>query len=189
VTAYPTSSQYEGSVVTIGKWPTESESAAALDRHLASCRHLFNVYPECRGELLQPRYGQKSKTVRIDRILLPRPPLIEAGWTHGALGLEVKRSGEKVGPALAQMTDYGRSAWIITVGRVKVWLDWIFLWPLDEQFGTVASMMAQNRLGSAWSSGWYCLNLYSGQAKVLRVDHRGRPDIGAAANGLQTGSR
>ena len=175
-------------VTTAGRWATEADSWAALDRILDSCG-LFTVYREVAGEILQPRPGQRDRTVRIDRLLTPTAQLIGAGWRYGAVGVEAKRSGEKIGPPLAQIVDYGRSAFTIR-GGLRVWLDWVFLWPLDKQHGTVASFMAQNRLGSAWTSPWRPLELYSGEGRVLTVDRYGRPDIGpAVTNGKRTGSR
>ena len=58
-----------------------------------------------RREIVQPRPGQVQRTVRIDRVLLPKLKLVTAGWTHGAIGIEAKRSGEKIGQPLAQMAD------------------------------------------------------------------------------------
>jgi hypothetical protein len=186
----PTTVTWDGgiSVCTNGKWATEAESVAALDELLGRYSTLWTVYPECWGELLQPRYGQERKTLRIDRLIVPSSKLISFGWMYGAFGIEAKRSGEKVGPALAQAGDYGRSAWAIR-GGIKIWPDWVFIWPLQHQAGTVASVMAQNRLGSVWSSWWWPLSFYSGESKVLRVGRDGRIDIGDGNTGLRTGSR
>jgi hypothetical protein len=176
-------------IVTGGKWATEAEAAADLDRRLDKYRTLFHVYRECRGELVQRRYGQQDRAVRIDRILTPGRALLDAGWTFGAIGVEIKRSGEKIGPPVAQMSDYVRCLWEIGPGRIKVQLDWVFLWPLEKQHGNAASWMAQNRLGSAWATFWHPLSFHSGESRVLCVGRDGRIVIGSCNTGLRTGSR
>jgi hypothetical protein len=86
------------------------------------------------------------------------------------------------------MHDYIRSVWVLP-GGTKVWLDWVFLWPLEEQAGTVASIMTQGRLGSAIPHNWSWLKLYSGQVKVIRVDRNGTVELGDGKTGLRCGSR
>ena len=172
---------------TAGQWATEADALAALDDVLERVG-LFVVHKEVCGQLVQPRPCQAERTVRVDRVLTPMSRLREAGWHHGAIGIEAKRSGEKVGPPLAQMVDYGRSLFALS-GGVRVWLDFVFLWPLPMQHGAIASFMAQNRLGSAWCHDGR-LELFSGQdPALLRAWPNGRLIIGPGLNGKRTGSR
>lgn len=172
---------------TIGDWSTEEESAAALD--LAVGTSLWNVYREVPGILSQPRPSQGTRNVRIDRILVPAQRLILAGWNHGVIGIEIKRSHAKIGPPIAQAMDYSRTVWTLPSAGIKVWLDWVFVWPMDKQIGPTASILAQNRIGSASCDPWTKLHLKSGESNIIRVRRDGSFDIGDALNGCKVGSR
>lgn len=175
------------SEVTVGQWATEADSASALDAILDQLG-LWTVHKEVEGKLMQPRAGQANQDVRIDRVLVPRKNLIDCGWRHGIIGIEVKRSGVKVGPPIAQALDYGRSAWRLPAG-FTVWLDFVFIWPMGGYHGTLASILEQNRIGSAYSTDWDRLYLRSGQANVISVRRNGEIRIGAAQGGRKVGSR
>ena len=137
---------------TIGSWPTETAAAAALDVVLDDCG-LFDVYKEVPGELQQPIYPQKAGPVRIDRVLVPRPHLLHLGWDHRTIGIETKRSGEAIGPALTQMLDYRRS--IFHLPTADIHLAFVFLWSAQPQHYATESVMAQYRVGVAWSTDRY----------------------------------
>lgn len=98
---------------TIGNWPTETESAAALDAVLDRV-DLWKVYPEVTGTLSQPRPAQAQRSIRIDRVLVPNTRLLQLGWTHGVIGIEIKRSNIKIGPPIAQAMDYSRAGCCIS---------------------------------------------------------------------------
>jgi hypothetical protein len=179
------------STVTAGTYSTEAAALQALDRILDACG-LFHVHREKAGVLTQLRIGQTTTAVRIDRLLTPTSRLEAAGWEDGALGIEAKRSGEKVGPALAQMGDYLRSVFPCRAG-VHVTPAWVFLWPCAKQHGTNASFMQQHRLGSVWHGYGGGLEFYTGEARVLTVRRHAdgwtaEPGPGRS-NGRRTGSR
>lgn len=173
---------------TLGDWATEAASAAAFDTAIGT--ELWSVYREVDGVLTQPRPQQINKTVRIDRILIPKAPLIDLGWTHGIVGIELKRSREKIGPAIAQALDYSRSVWTLTgVGYSRVWLDWVFVWPMPKQSGSMASVLAQNRVGSATPLYGDGYQLKSGETSLICVAHDNYIRIGTATNGTKVGRR
>jgi hypothetical protein len=180
----------EGGELTFGTWATEAEAAAELDAALAACG-LWSVYSEVRGTLCQPRPAQNDKTLRIDRVLIPNQRLRGLGWAHGAIGVEIKRSGVKIGPPIAQAMDYSRTTWIIEeLGGLRVWLDWVFIWPMPKQGDTVGSILAQNKIGSATASRYYLLHLQSGSGQnLITVTRDGEITIGAGASGRKAGSR
>lgn len=162
---------------TIGNWRTEEDSVAALDIRLTAAG-LWRIYREVEGTLVQPRPRQRDKHVRIDRVLVPNQHAIQQGWNHGILGIEAKRSGEKIGPALAQAIDYGRSVFTLP-GGISIWLDWVFVWPVGEQKGTVASIMAQNRIGYACPFG-QTVRLAAGEKNIwLNTDGNSGTKVGA----------
>ncbi len=173
--------------MTAVHYQTEQDAAAAFDEAVERTG-LFNIYREVRGTLLQPRPGQVDKSVRIDRILAPTVRLCELGWHRGMIGVEIKRSGIKVGPAIAQAMDYTRACFTIGYG-VQIIPSMVFLWPTDKQHGPLASVLAQNRLGTADSNHWAALRLMSGEMNILHVSHTGDVRIGTGAAGAKVGSR
>jgi hypothetical protein len=66
------------------------------------------MYAEVEGEYVQPRIETEQKDARIDRILIPQPKAVAAGWTGGIIGIEGKRSGAKAGKLVCQAIDYTR---------------------------------------------------------------------------------
>lgn len=176
--------------LTLGGFATEADSAAALDERLnaAGCWH---VYREVHGELSQARPAQlaASHHVRIDRLLLPKHQLTSSGWVYGAVGIEIKRSGVDIGPVIAQALDYGRSLWRLPDG-VRVWADWIFIWPMARPHGTVESIFAQNRIGAAHITFDGDLRLLCSSSNTLiTVGRDGGYRLGHPTNGRKVGSR
>lgn len=172
---------------TQGDWLSEAESAAAFDGAIDP--DVWSLHREVRGRLVQPRPQQVDKTLRIDRILVPGPRLIRAGWTNGIIGCEIKKSGVKIGPVIAQAMDYSRAVWTLEPSGIRVWLDWVFIWPMSKQSGPIASVLAQNRIGSATADRWTRIHFKSGECNVVKVDSNGIIDLGQARAGARVGNR
>lgn len=173
---------------TVGHWDTEAGSAAALDAILEQAG-LWTVYREVPGALSQPRPSQAGKALRIDRVLVPGGKLIKLGWAHGNIGIEIKRSGMKIGEPIAQAMDYSRAVWTLPQGGIKIWLDWVFIWPAPKQYGTIGSILAQNRIGCAYTSERAPLTLHNSGEHLLEIGRDGEIRIGAGRNGQKAGSR
>ncbi|NDC95575.1 hypothetical protein EBZ38_13570, partial [bacterium] len=124
----------------------ETTLVARLDELLKECGQ-FQVWREVPGHLMHPMPGQ-STAVRIDRLLRPSNALIAQGWKFGVIGIEAKRGGEKVGPALAQMVDYRRSLFSID-GGITLHPSYVLLWPWRGNGGPSWSQCIQQRLGAA----------------------------------------
>ena len=186
----PEPTAWDGEDCTFGSYLTEAESAAALDSILLQCG-LWSVYREVRGTLCQPRPAQDGKGLRIDRILVPNRRLRDLGWKHGVIGIEIKKSGAKIGPPIAQAMDYSRTIWTLDqLGGTRIWLDWVFIWPMPKQSGTIASILTQNRIGSASADNWTLLQLKCGEHNLIKIERNGTISAGsAAANGQKAGSR
>jgi hypothetical protein len=143
-------------VTTLGSFTDEPVSMDDLDKRLERSG-LFMVYREVYGENLQPRIDIESKagsdnihkTAYIDRILVPKPQLIEAGWRGGIIGVEGKKSGMKIGKAVCQAMDYTRCVWTLPDRHVHVMAKWIFVWPADIEKCDLGSIMANFRIGTA----------------------------------------
>lgn len=187
--AFPGSTQERA--VTIGNWDTEEDSKAELDCRIAATG-LFRVYPEVTGTLIQPRPGQTDTGMRIDRVLLPTEKLRDLGWKHGAIGVEAKRSGERIGKPLAQATDYVRTSWLLPgSGGIRVELSLAFLWPVAEQYGPVASYMVHQRVGSVDFDGYTRIRFRIGPQTVVRAGLDGKVNLGlqSVQSGRKSGNR
>jgi hypothetical protein len=179
---------------TTGDWLTEQASAEAFEAAITPSG-LFRVYREVAGILIQPRPSQVDKTMRIDRLLVPTAKLSAIGWAYGAIGVEIKRSGVKIGPPLAQAMDYTRGVWPIR--GILVQLGAVFLWPCGKQHGPVASLMAHNRVGTVSTSPWVSAYFQFGEETILRIDKSGQvtsrytglPHVGNGLSGRKVGSR
>ena len=174
-------------MTTAPTFTTEAETCTAFDDIIAH-PGLFTSNADVRGTLLQPRPGQVDKSVRIDRILLPTVQLLDLGWRHGIIGVELKRSGIKIGPAIAQAMDYTRSVFTLAAGY-QVVPSMVFLFPLEKQHGPLASVLAQQRIGAAQTTRGSLLHLTSGEMNILHVANTGEVRIGAQSSGTKVGSR
>lgn len=137
---------------TEGGFNSEDEAWEHFDYTLSTYRDHFRVHREVRGELLQPRYDTGSAGVRIDRIVVPSQAAIDAGWVQGPFGVEIKRSGKKLGRMVCQAMDYTRSVFSLPNGFL-VGLQWVFVYPVIQPRGDIESVMAQNRIGWACAKG------------------------------------
>jgi hypothetical protein len=135
--------------------------------------------------LVQPKPWQVDKTMRLDRVLVPTDRIL--GWKCGPIGVELKRSGIKLGPPIAQLGDYSRSIWMLP-NNWNVWLTYLFLWPAPKIGSIAGSHLAQQRLGTARGHGYQRLKFASGEIVLLTWDH-GITHIHASVAGQRAGSR
>lgn len=179
-------SSRERTEYTTGSWSTEEESARAFDL-LISELGMFRVFHEVTGTLTQPRAGQRERSLRIDRVLVPLATLRDRGWKHGAVGVEIKKSGISIGPPLAQALDYVRGSW--QIGGLWLQLGAVFLWPTAKQSGPIASLMIHSRVGTAGFGGSDHLKLAMGEEVLIANSAYGGIRIGTTESGRGAGSR
>jgi|ERR1051326_4069081 hypothetical protein len=174
--------------LTCGDFQDEAAAVADFDARIAQC-DLFMSCKEVCGFYLHPRYGAELCNPRIDRILVPNAKLLKAGWEYGPIGIECKKSGEKIGKAVSQAMDYSRAAFELPGNFALVVLRWIFIWPLSTFAGDIESVMAQNRIGGV--SGYYShdLKFKASGSNMLYVGQDGRFEIGNVKCGNRTGNR
>lgn len=136
---------------TSGSYATEESACAAFDRLAEKDPRFSRVYPECWGRYAhQSPYEDETKP-RIDRILIPSKALQNAGWLHGPIGVEIKRSGIKVAPPIAQCIDYLRASFCPdekTMAGFFMPVGMVFLFPCPLIHHGLASVMAQHRVGN-----------------------------------------
>lgn len=171
---------------TAGKHGEESASVAELEVLLRPYGKYFRHYPEVTGQYMQPKLGAAKSSCRIDKIIVPSQELIDAGWTHGPFGIECKKSNKKIGPVIAQCQDYKNAAFCLSPG-FHVVLEWIFIWPLEKQFGDIASVMAQSRIG--YVNKTYREVLFFGTDSKRLISFDGQVYASSTQVGKRMGSR
>jgi hypothetical protein len=151
---------------TYGDYEAESDACDVFDE----CAHssgMWIVHREIVGMPWQPRpFAKEKQNLRIDRILQPKQRLIDLGWPHGCVGVEIKASGVKIGPPVSQMLDYSRCMWQLPTGNATA-LKYIFLFPCRSALGNMMSVMHQNNLGFAMEFGRRRLGLKLGGASLF----------------------
>jgi hypothetical protein len=174
---------------TAGNFTDENEACDSFDRIITDS-DLFTVYKEVTGKMIFNRFYKKEIiNPRIDRILTPKIKLINAGWDNGIIGVEIKRSGKKVGRPIAQSMDYLDSAWFITPANLAVLLSHVCLYPCDQLYNNVGSICSQNHIGQIILH-YNKLEIFSGQNRLLSYNFENKElVIRTNKNGLTTGSR
>lgn len=133
-------------VMSLGDFATEAEAWKHFDQVIGHSKS-FRSYPEVTGQYVCNPPGKQLKTPRIDRVLVPHRNVIDAGWPHGPIGIEGKRSGQKAGAVVSQALDYSQATFELMKG-FHVWLEWVFIYPFDVRaVGDLQSIMSQNRIG------------------------------------------
>jgi hypothetical protein len=129
---------------------TEPDAWAHFDA-LMEANKSFRIYREVSGEYIQPRPQTEDKTARVDRLMMPLPKALEAGWRGGAIAIEGKKSDCHVGRLVTQALDYSRCAWTLgeehTYPGLTLMTRWVFVYPVERQHGDLESIMVQNRIG------------------------------------------
>jgi hypothetical protein len=162
---------YQPAHVTVGDYQTEQEACSAFDE--AALRSgAFKLWKEVPGEMIHPLPGNGEKQrYRIDRVLVPTEKLVDAGWTKGLIGVEIKKSDVKAGPPLSQSLDYLRCAWTGPLW-IRFMIGYVFLFPMEKTQGTIASLMAQNHFGTCRlnydpSKEWHRLEFFLGEQPLI----------------------
>lgn len=141
--------------------------AKEFDEVLASLANWFRVASEVTGWYVSQRSRVKAGRPRIDRILMPTKAMQDEGWDIGPIGVELKREGgKKIGPPVCQAIDYTHAVFPVGNGSTCM-LEWVFVYPLREVAGDIASIMLQNRVG------WACSHLgvlYLKTDRTIRIE-------------------
>ncbi len=136
-----------------------------------------------------PHPRQEHHSLQADILALPTEKLCQAGWCHGAIIFEVKRPGAKIGRGLNQLLDYVNSAWYMNDG-VLVVPSFGFLFWAQAKGGPVASIMAQQHIGTAELNHRNELEMRCGGQTVLRLTASGHiVKLGRINFGHKIGSR
>ena len=135
-----------GELMTYDGWPDEKAAQAFLVDFLTGNRY-FEVRSQVGGVPWASHVFQRAQTVRADILLLPRKNADEVGWNHGALIIEIKKSGTKLGPPLSQLLDYMNCHFL--VNGIAIMPSYGFLFPALSPHGPLASLMTHQHIGTA----------------------------------------
>ena len=133
--------------VTGGNFTNERQGTLRLLELLRPTK-AFHIYSEVPGVLLQPRPGTTQLGVRCDILLTPTKLLLDAGYHSGAICVECKASGKKIGPAICQAMDYARSAFSVPVSNIRVVPSYCFIWHMGALYDGMGSVTCQHNVGS-----------------------------------------
>lgn len=176
-------------IETTGHWATEPEAEEYLVAFLRQTG-LFTVYRQRTGVPIAKHHFQvqSKESLRVDVLLTPQATLMAQGWQYGAIIIDAKRSGIKVGPGLNQLMDYMSTAWPVR-GGIMVLPSFAFLFPARSPGGPVASIMSHQHIGAAEVDYHDRLILYCGHSRVLVTTRSGQVEIGKMDFGLKMGAR
>lgn len=181
-----------GNILTGGEFENEPAAWEWFDAMIDRSKSFRNC-KEVRGTYIQPRIDTDEKDARIDRVLIPLKPAIEAGWGDGAIGIEGKKSGTKIGKLISQAMDYTRCVWELeehhsSVPGLLLMTRWVFIYPVDRIVGDIESIMAQNRIGYVRISS-RMLAFSCGGTNGITIDAGGLIDVKQLPMGRKRGSR
>ena len=158
---------------TVGPWETEEKACAAFDAAASGDTRFSRLYREVEGRPLTRSPFDHDHGLRIDRILMPSKALQDAGWLHGAIGVEIKASGTKLGPVVAQAIDYTRCAFEVQPGFFMP-VGFVFIFPVQIPGADLGSVMTQNRVGSCVVTPLGQLVFFRGSSRIVSVEERER---------------
>lgn len=142
--------EYSGSLSTDGDYKTEDDAKHAFLEAFGTTG-CFKIFREVECWYFGGSVFGDKPTGRIDFLMTPQKKLLEAGWKNGIVGVEVKKSGHKVGPLICQMIDYSKAIYRLPddVGGSLVCLSSVYSFPGFNSGGTLGSVMANHRIGIA----------------------------------------
>ena len=173
---------------TTGEFATEPEAWIHFDSVMKTCG-AFRVHREVDGEYIQPRPQSESKGARVDRLLIPIAGAVDAGWDDGAIAVEGKASGSKLGPLITQALDYTRCVFRLEKGPPGLLIvpTWVFIYPLDNPRGDLESVMVNNRIGYVRATNGLIFSC--GGTNGITIDDLGTITVKRLPMGRKRGSR
>jgi hypothetical protein len=141
---------YNESLTTAEGYEHEDEAKAAFFAAF-SATGCFKIFQEVECWYFGGSVFGDKPTGRIDFLMTPQKTLLDAGWKNGIVGIEVKKSGHKAGPLICQMIDYSKAVYRLpeSAGSSLLCLSSVYSFPAISCGGTLGSIMANHRIGSA----------------------------------------
>jgi len=106
------SNRNDSQQLTCGNYEKEADAESAFDNAINS--DFFVIEKEVEGRRLfdDKAVSVDGQRVRIDRVIHPTDKAVKSGWQHGPIGIEIKKSGVKLGPVFAQVLEYRQSIFL-----------------------------------------------------------------------------
>jgi hypothetical protein len=170
---------------TCGQFDTEKQAEDWLCGFLESTKS-FKLYRQLDGFPVFRHHMQQMQNIRCDILALP----INDQITTGAIVIEVKRSGEKIGPGLSQLQDYLRSVFPVK-NAICVAPTIGFLFPCPKQHRAAASWMQHQHLGTVFQADISGnLMFFTGEERLIEFNNDGSLRFSRASKcGRGMGSR
>jgi hypothetical protein len=178
----------ETELATEGNYMTEDEAKRDF-RSFVINTNMFNMYEEIECSYFGAPPFAETNRGRIDFVLSPKKTLIDAGWCNGFVGVEVKKSGHKAGPLVAQMLDYSRSVFQLepTQGCIRGVFSSVLCFPAIPYKGFCQSLLSQNTLGVI-TARTGVFRMLVGSRNILTI-YNGEMTVNAMSCGWKVGSR
>ena len=161
---------------TCGNFNPETEAEKFFDSHI-NPEYFYNE-KQVKGRRLyddKPIVGGNGQNLIPDRILYPTHKAYSDGWIYGPIGIEIKKSGIKLGPVFAQVLEQRQSIYrseYLHGARVMPLLFAIF--PADKIMNNLGSIsVTQSILSCSYKSYNKCLKFYAGNIGVLSIGKNG----------------
>ncbi len=153
---------------TCGNFKEEKDAEDCLFTFLQSTK-LFSLYRQLDGVPIFRHHLQQIQDVRCDILALPISDTIFTG----AIVIEAKKTGEKIGPGISQLLDYLHSVFTVRNG-IGVIPTLGLLFPCHKQNSATASWMQHQHIGTIETNDYKRhLLVYSGEERLLEFGEDG----------------
>lgn len=162
----------------------EAELEDRLAAHLEASG-LWHVYRQVTGRALWAPCS-RAGVMRADVVAVAAAQGLEAGWGAGAIVFEIKCPDRAPGPGLCQVMDYLSCTFRLPAEEILPAFG--FLFPAEKVHGPLASVLCQNRAGTARLDRRR-LTCWCGEQRVVTIGKDGTLDVGTTNLGEKFGSR
>lgn len=159
---------------TCGNFATENDACEFFDRFMEGNK-FFVVESEVKGRRLYDSQPLDPKAnwqgLRIDRILHPTINAFQAGWGFGQIGVELKKSGIKIGGVIAQVIEHRTTVFMSKyLCNTRIMPIMFAVFPMEKLLNDVASFCAQhNILSCSYNKYSNCLKFTSPSRNCLEI--------------------
>jgi len=180
--------------VSCGNFENEKAAASYFDCCAKLLEPHFEVLSERTVELGTPPigYSQGKHTkfcFRPDRLLIPRDTqYMNERWNLGVVAVELKRSGEPIGPAWRQAHNYVGSRFFDSRLGLIHCVSTVFVFPFLRQAADQANYMNHFRVGVARPIGDCGVQFALASDVILNVIDNWRCDVNLSRLQFHTGS-
>jgi hypothetical protein len=162
----------------------ESEDAACIGFDALINKDYFINEHEVKGRrLFDDKPADCEQKVRIDRVLFPTQRAFDAGWIHGPIAVEIKKSNMAVGPIFSQVLEYRQSIFISKLLRNTRIMPLVFaIFPVQNITRDLHSLQENQIILSC-----YPKKTWPDHGNMLRLDTYGKVALEIMPNDIRVG--